>query len=379
MDPVQKKPSLNTAPEEPIELTSPISPPTDLSQMPLSQSQTDEAPSVSPEPSLPDEPEKVSQPEPLSEPAIPLKKTKSKNLLAIGAIFLISISLATSLAIINRPQTTEPEQSPQKPATTIPDSYQDSQVIATIGEEDIFGADFNYVLNTNYSAAIKNKSDLTEDIKTEIIDYLVEQSLILQNGARQNWITLSDDYFNSHDKNQAKRLEKVNQVMDQIKQNEKTVSFSVISIWCQNVELPQIPLDQARTIAQDKITSLQQRITTGEITIEQAGEIIKNDSQLAQIDKNYQLNAFSKYENYDINFINEQAQNSEYFQKLKNLIDNKQIGEISNVYHVRHEASENDDLTEEYYFVFLVEDISGQMTFAEWLDEAKNYFEINLN
>ena len=119
MDPVQKKPSLKTPAEEPIELTSPISPPTDLSQMPLSQPQTDEAPSVPPEPSLPDEPEKVSQPEPLNEPAIPPKKTKSKNLLAIGVIFIISISLATSLAIINRPQTTESEQVPQQPATTI--------------------------------------------------------------------------------------------------------------------------------------------------------------------------------------------------------------------------------------------------------------------
>ena len=117
MDPVQKKTNLNTSSEEPIELTSPVSPPADLSDQSNPSQPLPSQPQIPP---VPEEPEKVSQPEPLGEPVISPKKTKPKKvLLAAGAIFLIGISLATSLVIINRPQTTEPEQAPQEPAPTI--------------------------------------------------------------------------------------------------------------------------------------------------------------------------------------------------------------------------------------------------------------------
>ena len=90
---------------------------------------------------------------------------------------------------------------------------------------------------------------------------------------------------------------RVNEAKEYIEKQGKTyVSGEFISIWFLNVNEPSVGLETAKGIAYKKINSLRERIVSEAITMQQAGEEIRNDTSLVSIDGAYESNAYRKFE-----------------------------------------------------------------------------------
>lgn len=353
------------------------------SNLPFSSSQSRESlESPSPSPSLAIQPPApADQNEEVTLPSTPTPKRgmKTQLLPIIGILLVIGIGISSFLLLNSKqPQAPQPKPKIQQQTYNF-ESYKDNQVIATVSEEKIYGKDFHYIVETVYLGSLDNKGKAKEEIAQDIVNYLIDQSVLLQEGASQGWVTLTDNIFNNLDKDQDQRLTEVEKIKKFVEAKEKVVTFSLISIWCQNVEPPEIPLVEARTLAQEKINSLHQKILDGEISLEQAGEIIKNDTALIKLDKNYKNNAYQRYENYKLADISSRADSSEFFAQLNDQLEKLGVGRTSKVIHIMPQLTSEEVLREEYFFIVNLEKQSGDLSFEQWLVEAKTNVNISIN
>lgn len=166
--------------------------------------------------------------------------------------------------------------------------------LATVGSEPIYGSDLNYVLYTNYP----NNTLTDPQAKKVALESAATTSAILQAAKVQNIVTVSDQILTSKD--YASKTKLVNQIRDIISAKSTKYSASAISIWYYNATAPKISESQARQIARSKIARLLNDLRTGKINMQQAGEQIKNDTSLAQIDSNYRGNAYSSFNDWTI-------------------------------------------------------------------------------
>lgn len=183
--------------------------------------------------------------------------------------------------------------------------YECSTDIMTVGEESLYGCDLNavFVLHEflTYSSAgaiSAQNSDLNA-----VLDELITHSGLLQKAAELDILKLDDTFYNNPEKNMLKRFSKVKKARNEIgDQFVKRVDFEAVVIYFHNQIDPEIPLEDAKTAAKTKMDVLYERIKSGEITMEEAGNEIMNDSikgdttgvSLSKLDRLYEYNAYSR-------------------------------------------------------------------------------------
>lgn len=180
----------------------------------------------------------------------------------------------------------------EKPAEFALDEV-DSTVIATVGSEQIFATDLNYKKSQVPTAT------LTPELETALLDRLIDESIILQAGADAGYIELSGTTFNTAFKDQQARQILITQVTEKVSDVASHKKGAFVSIWFMNFEAGPIGYEEGKVVAQEKITQLHQAVVAGTMTIKQAGEAIKSDSDLAQLDSSYITNAFAEFDTRD--------------------------------------------------------------------------------
>lgn len=158
------------------------------------------------------------------------------------------------------------------------------RVIVRVGAERIYNQDLTKETES-YPDPDKKK------IRQFLLAKLVTDSIILQAGAKNGFISLQKNIFNSSDKNYTLRLQAVAKVKKEITSHIDSVEGTAVAMFFINGSPGPLGYQKAWDIVKNKITSLYNRVKTKQITIEQASAEIKNDNSLFQIDKAYKTNA----------------------------------------------------------------------------------------
>lgn len=207
--------------------------------------------------------------------------------LVVGTAFLV-LSLIIILVALNiRKQTLKSTQS-ETPADKKNEAKQvesfDGEVVAKVGEEDLYIEDLEYELSffpASPSAAVKGA----------VINKMLKDSIILQAASKEKLITLDDKVFNARNKNYRLRLRLVDLVKKEVNKKSASLEGKAVVIWFQNMTPGELGYEKGREVAFEKISGLQTLVKKGSLTIEKAIEAVQKDSSLIEIDSSYEANA----------------------------------------------------------------------------------------
>ncbi|MEX0896078.1 MAG: hypothetical protein WDZ94_04025 [Patescibacteria group bacterium] len=175
----------------------------------------------------------------------------------------------------------------QQPTAIDETVFQDAQgVIATVGEEQIFQSDLEQIIPL---------LPASENTQEQGLEVLVNHSIILQAAQEEGVIGIPSELFNKPYKNQSARFEFVDQVRQTIESNFSVIQGSVVSIYFLNESPGIIGYEAGREFAQQKINAIHQQVTNGEITMQQAGQMIAADAELERVDSAFRSNAYFEF------------------------------------------------------------------------------------
>lgn len=248
-----------------------------------------------------------------------------------------------------------------------------NQKIARIGEETIYGADLNRIINAKYPKDTIAKAP-PEEIKKRSLDDTAEESILLQEEKKLGNIDLVSPVFDSENKNFILRNKLVGDIKTKRIAAEEKISGAFISIWYHNVRLPSITLTQSQELAMTKISRIYDSLKSGKITFEAAGRQIKNDTALSKIDKNYRGNAYYEF--------SDKSPSEEVFvyPDLQNILWSLDSGEMSAV--IQHPQGDVPlgQQEEEFYGIIKVTNRinKGAGSYEDWIEKTKKSYEIQV-
>lgn len=311
--------------------------------------------------------EELEKPKVIEDPKIQNIK-RVKRFLIVSAIILAASIIFTGIFYFLN-QKTIPLQlpgitQPTKPSPTaqIPGS------IAKVGEEYLYQTDFNAEMNLYPSTG-------GTDSKQFILERLITDSIILQGAQSDGIIKLDSPVFNSKNKDYKKRVELTAKVKNDIKNQSDTYKGTIVTIWFLNDHVGPLGYEKAKQIALEKITKLHNDVKSGKITIEQAGEAIKRDSSLAQLDKAYKSNAlFSFYSTKD----DPPTYDDDFNQALFNL-PAKSTSEVFTGKSA--DLDNNNQLTDAYFTFGQLKEKAGSgkyISIDDWLNKKKGIYSVEI-
>ncbi|PIY78955.1 MAG: hypothetical protein COY81_05235 [Candidatus Pacebacteria bacterium CG_4_10_14_0_8_um_filter_43_12] len=291
---------------------------------------------------------------------IPTQRKRPMLVLATAGLLLITAGLV--LLYLNKDRLLN-----QGEQTATPTNFAvDDSVIATVGAENIFAQDLKYEQSFY-------PEDQKEALAAGIKQRLINESVILQAGAEANIIQLSPEVFNRVDKDREKRRELAAQVKDTINNQAAHKIGAVVSIWFMNFEPGSIGYDEGKKLAYQKISALQQAVSSGKMTIKQAGDAIKADTTLAQVDTVYKGNAYFEFDTRE-------GEKITFDPDFNQLLLGLSQGETSKVYTAQdYEKDLFDQPKKDAVYMFgQVTEIQadGTAPFEQWLEEQKNNYAI---
>ncbi|MCX7928890.1 MAG: hypothetical protein N2558_04385 [Patescibacteria group bacterium] len=241
-------------------------------------------------------------------------------------------------------------------------SRESSPVVAVVGEEKIYLKDLEYELSLH-----PNRND--PNVKELILDELIKDSIILQAGNKEGKIFLSPAFYNSDNKNYEFRFQKINQVKSLVQEELDFVSGTIVTIWFfNNDRAGRFGYEGGKNSAYKKIKSLRDRVSNGEITIDEAVMEVKSDTTLFDLDFAYQTNA-------KIDFNITKGQRVTFDEEFDKLIWTVEEGDVSDIYPLRENSFVLGGLKEVAYAFFYVKarKISNNenTNFEDWLENYK--------
>lgn len=258
-------------------------------------------------------------------------------------------------------QSSEDEKETYTPQKPVPVK---EEVITKIGEEKIYGNDIIQESET-YATPVdaETQKKIIEKIKTD--------SIILQAAADQGLIELSDDVFNNKEKNYKKRRALIEKARETVKQKANYLKGVVISIWFVNDYVGPLGYEQAKKIAQEKIEEVYTAVKNGDMTIYQAGQQLKNDKTLAEIDEAYELNVMYEFDTHENKSITVSEEFDAALWKLE-------PGDISEIHTLKDTLLETGEEVEAIYAFGMVtekQDDGAISNFSDWLAQQKKTYE----
>ncbi len=290
----------------------------------------------------------VSQP--TSEVPVSSGKNKKQLLLIAGVLGVIVLLSVTFLLLGKKSQ--EPSVSSNE------------KVVAKVGNEKIYQKDLNKEL-VAYPPV--------KDAKKIVIDKMVNDSIALQAAQKQNLVKLDSSIYNSPDKDYSQRIAAIQKVQNEVNKEEAKIEGTVVGIWFYNMSPAPIGLQQGQQIALQKITDLWQKVKSGQMTIQQAGDAVKNDTSLAQVDKSYKENAilsFSVGKGQKITF-------SQDFDKQLLVLKGGQVSDVALLWDTRSNGKTYPAM---YTFGIITKNTISSNTpdYEAWLAQQKKNYEVTM-
>lgn len=158
-----------------------------------------------------------------------------------------------------------------------------SKAIAKVGDEVIYQSELDREL-----AGYVSQDDAARKF---LLNKIITDSKILQIGQKQGYLSLDKSIFNAPSINYDKRMETVNSINTDLKNDSGNITGTIVFIWFMNDWIGPNGYDKSQQIALSKITTLYDAVKSGRLTIHTAATQIISDSSLGELDKNYKTNA----------------------------------------------------------------------------------------
>jgi len=263
-----------------------------------------------------------------------------------------------------------------KNVVTNKSQFEDDQKMAQIGEETVYGSDLNYILFTYFYSDYASPSASLNQLSDKLLAKAQEQSIILQEARKADFITLSTETFNSPNKSIFARSPLIATAEAKLRENTVSrINGESISIWFNNGSWPEPKMgyEAAKKVAREKIEALYTDLKSGKITFTQAADKILKDTSVATIDPAYKINTYYSWINRDTTspIFNDPTINKLAWQ-LKE-------GETSNILTVNDFDKDN----QPYEALFKVIKINKKVengfgNFNDWLTAKRKQYEIKL-
>ena len=188
-------------------------------------------------------------------------------------------------------------------------------VVAKVGKEYLYKDELDIAVN-NYGVTDENRKQ-TEEF---ILNNMVNQSITLQAGEKAGYLTLDPTIFNSPSKDVEKRFQAYETVRLKVLDEASSIEGVYVSLLFNNDDYSTVPIEEGKKRAFEQMQMLYQKVASGEITLEQAGEFIKADLNNADLDPVFKLHAYRTFKEEPSQGI---TIDSSFDQKLKQLQPNQ--------------------------------------------------------
>jgi hypothetical protein len=174
--------------------------------------------------------------------------------------------------------------------------FESNTPILKVGTETLYGKDLNYYMFLYHYNDYISHEPLTDAKIDPGIDILISNSLILQKAEELGLVKLDSTVFNSVNKDYTKRNELVTKYTPEVdKYFVETISGEVIFVWFNNNTVP-VSLEEGKAVAKKKIDELYTKLESGQITMEQAAQMIIDDPEIeAKADPDADGNAYLSF------------------------------------------------------------------------------------
>ena len=189
---------------------------------------------------------------------------KEKNLIAllILTVFVLVVLWVSYLFLANK------DQGGQIP----------TDAIAKAGEENIFQADLDRLESMT--------SSLTAD-KTQLLNQLVDESLLLQLGSKEGWLTLESSFFNSSIKDYSIRQQKLSEVIasfNDAKTSGNWTNTLILHYWFgeETEYIKTNGIDAAAKLAENTLKTFIDQVKQGTTAFDQGAITLNNNTDYSQ-------------------------------------------------------------------------------------------------
>ena len=243
-----------------------------------------------------------------------------------------------------------------------------SGVIATVGKENIYQSDYDYELN-----GYPNKSE--KDLKQKLLKKIAQDSAILQGGQDDGLVKLDSTTFNDPKKDYQKRLLQVADIQIQEQSRSNHIDGGVVSVFfINNLDNKPGPLgyEGSKKLALDKISAVYNKVKNHEISVLQAGETIRNDTSLAQIDYSYKVNAYFP-------FSSNPGQQITLIKELDQALFKLRAGETSDIFIGKVKDNTGKDVEGVYMFGSVVNKTPNAKvdSLDKWIEQVTKKYALN--
>jgi hypothetical protein len=219
-------------------------------------------------------------------------------------------------------------------------------------------------LNAELTYYPATKSAETNKMLTE---KLINDEVTLQYGQEQGWVSGTADLSPENTANYLLRTNEIKKIKDRIEAEGDGISGSLVAIWFRNNGYvgPQ-GLAKGKQIAFSKISPLYQKVKNKEMTVEEAGKTIAEDSSLKEIDPSFDSNAIAP-------FRVKPAEQITFWPELDQMLRNTKPGELTTLY-LGQGPDEKGQLTDELYIFGQVDQVEGNKgytSYNQWLEKRK--------
>lgn len=246
-------------------------------------------------------------------------------------------------------------------------SGRDKRSLEKVGAETIY----NEAINMEYSYyPLPRNPTNTKKFLLKI----ARDSTILQGGAQDGYITLDSSFYNAVMLDYLKRMQMVTKVENAVAAKENTISGSIVAIFFYDNGPGSAGYVQGKAIAYAEIQKLHAAVISNQMTMEQAGEAIKNDASLAQVDNEYKANAY-------VPFTMTPGEPLTFDTTFNGLIENLQPGQTTAVYTGKDkDRTTNQSIDAVYMFakVDTVKNNGSNTTFDQWYAQKQKEYETTL-
>ncbi len=259
----------------------------------------------------------------------------------------------------NKPLFNDPTEGPVKKATPPV-----AGAAAKIGAEIIYNVDV-----TRETSALPNSDD--SSVIEQVFNKMVNDSVTLQQAAKEGYIKLDTTVFNSRTKDYTKRIELIEEAKRSVEMNADGYSGSFVAIWFHNQKPGRVGYAQGKQLAYNKIKPLYDQVKAGQMTMLEASDAIIADASLEDVDEAFRVNS---YGDFKVTAETQATFDPAFNAKLAKL----RPGQITDL-HLAKDKDERGNMIDAVYMFGKVDSVTankGYTNYEEWLDLHRSKYEI---
>jgi len=156
-------------------------------------------------------------------------------LAAIGAIFLLVFWFVLSPTLLQEKEQEIPPgqekligpnlQARQEALQDGKGKLDQEREVATVGEEKLYGRDLNYELLVFFPYVFDSSDPVPQDVQEKALQRIIEKSMVLQEGAKRGYVTLTERVINTLEKDYPSRNKLYSEALSKLRVAEESVVF----------------------------------------------------------------------------------------------------------------------------------------------------------